>query len=42
MVAGNSLRANVNYNIKIFDRLQLIKPTIIKIKTQAKKIIHNL
>jgi len=42
MVAGNSLRANVNYNIKIFDRLQLIKPTIIKIKKQAKNVIKNI
>ena len=42
MVAGNSLRANVNYNINVFDRLQLLKPTIIKIKSQAKKIIKNI
>jgi len=42
MVAGNSLRENVNNNIRIFDRLQLIQPTIIKIKNQAKKVIKNI
>jgi len=42
MVAGNSLRENFNKNKKIFDRLQLIKPTIIKIKNQTKKIIKNI
>ena len=42
IVAGNSLRENVNNNIRIFDRLQLIQPTIIKIKNQAKKVIKNI
>ena len=42
MVAGNSLRENINNNKKIFDRLLLIKPTIIKIKNQTKKIIKNI
>jgi len=42
MVAGNSLRENFNKNKKIFDRLQLIKPTIIKIKNQTKKVIKNI
>ena len=42
MVAGNSLRENINNNVKVFDRLQLIKPTIIKIKNQTKKIIKNI
>ena len=42
MVAGNSLRKNINYNIKIFDRLQLLKPTISKIKNQTKKVIKNI
>ena len=42
IVAGNSLRENINSNRKIFDRLELIKPTIIKIKNQTKKIIKNI
>ena len=42
MVAGNSLRENIKNNINIFDRLQLIKPTIIQIKKQTKKIIKNI
>ena len=42
MVAGNSLRENIKNNIKTFDRLQLIKPTIIQIKKQTKKIIKNI
>jgi fructose-bisphosphate aldolase class II len=42
MVAGNSLRENINNNRKVFDKLQLIKPTIIKIKNQTKKIIKNI
>ena len=41
MVAGNSLRENFKKNKKIFDRLQLIKPTIVNIKKEAKKIILN-
>ena len=42
MVAGNSLRNNINNNTKIFDRLQLLKPTIIDIKNKTKKIIKNI
>ena len=42
IVAGNSLRENINKNKKIFDRLQLIKPTIINIKNKTKKIIKNI
>jgi fructose-bisphosphate aldolase class II len=42
MVAGNSLKENIINNINIFDRLQLIKPTIIKIKNQTKKVIKNI
>ena len=42
IVAGNSLRKNVNSNKKIFDRLQIIKPTIKDIKKQTKKIIKNI
>lgn len=42
MVAGNSLRDNVNSNIKAFDRIQLMKPTIKIIKNQTKKIIKNI
>ena len=42
MVAGNSLRENVKKNTNIFDRLQLIKPTIAKIKNQTKKVITNI
>ena len=42
MVAGNSLRKNIHDNIKCFDRLQLLQPTIIKIKNQTKKIIKNI
>ena len=42
MVAGNSLRENIKNNIETFDRLQLIKPTIIQIKKQTKKIIKNI
>jgi|TARA_B110000116_G_scaffold170351_1_gene147281 fructose-bisphosphate aldolase class II len=42
MIAGNSLRDCINDNIKIFDRLQLLKPTILKIKNQAKKVIKNI
>ena len=42
MVAGNSLRENFKKNKKIFDKLQLIKPTIINIKNETKKIITNI
>ena len=42
MVAGNSLRENIKNNIKSFDRLELIKPTILHIKKQTKKIIKNI
>ena len=42
MVAGNSLRENFKKNKKIFDRLLLIKPTIVNIKKEAKKIILNI
>ena len=42
MIAGNSLRKNINLNPKIFDRLQLVKPTILKIKNQTKKVIKNI
>ena len=42
MVAGNSLRENIKNNIKSFDRLELIKPTILQIKKQTKKIIKNI
>ena len=42
MIAGNSLRENIKNNNKIFDRLQLVKPTIIKIKNQTKKVIKNI
>ena len=42
MVAGNSLRENIKNNTKIFDRLQLMKPTIIDIKNKAKKVIKNI
>ena len=42
MVAGNSLRKNIKNNIKSFDRLELIKPTILQIKKQTKKIIKNI
>ena len=41
MVAGHSLRNNFNNNKKEFDKLKLIKPTIIKIKKETKKIISN-
>ena len=42
MVAGNSLRENFKKNKKIFDRLELIKPTIVNIKKKAKKVILNI
>ena len=42
MVAGNSLRENIKNNVKSFDRLELLKPTILQIKKQTKKIIKNL
>lgn len=42
MIAGKSLRENFKKNKNIFDRLQLIKPTIIKIKNQTKKVIKNI
>ena len=42
MIAGNTLRKNINDNINCFDRLELLKPTIIKIKNQAKKVIKNI
>ena len=42
MVAGNSLRKNFKNNKKIFDKLQLIKPTIVNIKKQTIKAIKNL
>ena len=42
MSAGNTLGKNINDNINCFDRLELLKPTIIKIKNQAKKVIKNI
>ena len=42
MIAGSSLRKNINNKPEIFDRLKLIQPTIIKIKNQTKKIIKNI
>ena len=42
MVAGYSLRESFKKNKNTFDRLQLIKPTIKKIKNQTKKIIKNI
>ena len=42
MVAGNSIRNNLNKNKYIFDRLQIIKPSINNIKKQTIKIIKNL
>jgi fructose-bisphosphate aldolase class II len=42
MVAGNSLRKIFNDNINVFDRLQLLKPTIMQIKRQTKKVIKNI
>jgi len=42
MIAGNSLRKNFNNNKNAFDKLQLIKPTIVNIKNQTKKIIKNI
>lgn len=42
MVAGNALRKNINDNDKCFDRLQLLQPTIKKIKNQTKKVIKNI
>ena len=42
MVAGNSLRKNFKNNKKTFDRLELIKPTIVSIKKESKKIILNI
>ena len=42
MIAGSSLREHINNNVNIFDRLQLIQPTITKIKNQTKKIIKNI
>ena len=42
MIAGNSLRENFKKNIHIFDKLQLIKPTIFDIKKETKKIIKNI
>ena len=42
MVAGNSLRKSINDNIKSFDRLKLLQPTIVSIKNRAKKVIKNI
>ena len=42
MIAGNSLRENFKKNIHIFDKLQLIKPTIFDIKKETKKVIKNI
>ena len=42
IVAGNSLRKSILKNTKIFDRLQIIKPTINDIKKQTIKVIKNL
>ena len=42
VIAGKSLRESLNSNKKTFDRLQLMKPTIIKIKNKEKKIIKNI
>ena len=42
MIAGNSLRKSILKNKEIFDRIQIIKPTISDIKKQAIKVIKNL
>ena len=42
MIAGNSLKKNIKNNIKQFDRLQLLKPTINDIKRKTKIIIKNI
>ena len=42
MIAGNSLRKNVIKNKKIFDRLQIIQPTIKDIKNKTINVIKNL
>ena len=42
MIAGISLRKNLFKNKKTFDRLDILKPTILDIKKQAIKVIKNL
>jgi fructose-bisphosphate aldolase class II len=42
IVADKSLRENFKKNPKVFDRLQLLKPTITNIKKATKKVIKNL
>ena len=42
MVAGNSLRRNVFKYKKTFDKLELMKPTVVNIKKQTIKVIENL
>ena len=41
MTFGNALRKQVKNNPRIYDRLQLLKPTIPEITKITKKIIKN-
>ena len=42
MLFGNTIRKNVIRNKKIYDRIELLKPTIKEMKILTKKIISNI
>ncbi len=42
MVACKSLRKSFNNNIKNFDKISIIKPSIKKLKKETIKIIKNI
>ena len=41
MLFGDTLRKNIEKNIKMYDRIELLKPTIKELKKLTKKIITN-
>ena len=42
MLFGNTIRKNILRNKKMYDRVELLKPTIKEMKKLSKKIISNI
>ena len=42
MLFGNTIRKNISRNKKMYDRVELLKPTIKEMKKLSKKIISNI
>ena len=42
MLFGNTIRKNISRNKKMYDRVELLKPTINEMKKLSKKIISNI